>query len=122
MIRPDNTEETADLLLSIDSGTSTLKFMANFVTKKASQMTTVVMILSEAHGVREKFRDLSRKLHSVTDEIDNIVQNGFRLSEEHLTYYFLCLGLRSHLCADRKLRREINFCCLWCCTPKTFMY
>eukprot|EP00171_Calliarthron_tuberculosum_P015819 IDg15819t1 len=56
--------------------------MAKFVTKNASQKTTDVMLLSEVHGVRETFCDFRKVLHPVTEENDNIAQNGVSLSGE----------------------------------------
>ncbi len=58
------------LLLSIDSGKGTTKLTGKFVDKDSGQSTPNIILLAEAHKLRETFDELSRTFGYLREEIE----------------------------------------------------
>lgn len=68
-------------LLSVDGGTGTLKFMLRVLLEgdPAHSMRSI-LVLSEAYGVKETFKDLQFCFSAYKEEISRISMNGIRLA------------------------------------------
>jgi len=73
-------DQIAVVIISIDSGTGSTKLMAKFLREGGGQKTRDIMLLAQAHGVKEEFKTFERMFGPVASEIRDIEKNGLLLS------------------------------------------
>ena len=84
------------ILLSLDSGSSTLKLMMKFIRNKPSQSTNEVTLLAQASETSESFEDIHAAMGPVCEEISNCTTIPFVLLKKKSKFkHFLLASLRS---------------------------
>lgn len=108
--------------LSIDTGNGSTKFMGKFVRNGGGQSVTNVLLLAEAHSIRETFDALFEVFGDFSKEIANVASSGITIDGEkyHVKFYFV---------GDYKVygallvmkTAQSTYSCPWCRTPRSRM-
>lgn len=106
---------TVVVLLSIDSGTGTLKLMARFVTETSGQETSDVILLAQSTCISERFDNIERVFGQCALEIQAVRERGLIIDEKTVRVLFLFV-------ADFKVLYSVTggfgargtFPCPWC--------
>eukprot|EP00171_Calliarthron_tuberculosum_P021624 IDg21624t1 len=115
-------QSTVVLLFSIDSGTGSLKQLARFVRETGTQNNTDIMLISEAHGVRECFEDFLAIYRPLNSELEDIKENGVVVEGDNIKVITMFTG-------DFKVLYSLlglygpssSFLCPWCLVPRRYI-
>ena len=113
---------TFAILLSLDSGTGTVKLMFRFLTETISQNVSEITLIAEALGTSEAFADIHAMFGSISAEILDLRENGLRInSVRYEVVTFFVADFKVLYSVTGSFGPSSKFPCPWCCTPSRYM-
>ena len=120
-IANEDLSRTVVVLLSVDSGTGTLKMMLRFLTKSLSQNTSDVTLIAEAIGTNESLEDINKHFGPLCSEAENIRSNGILIGSRLIRVeFFFVADFKVIYAVTGGFGSTAKFACPWCQTPSTF--
>eukprot|EP00171_Calliarthron_tuberculosum_P001160 IDg1160t1 len=114
---PENAlEDTVVVLLSIDSGTGTLKLMGRFVTDRSGQSTADVLLLAQSPIISERFENIDKVFGSCASEMKKIKNEGLDVAGKIVRVLFLFVGdFKVIYSVSGGFGARSKYPCPWCC-------
>ena len=121
-ISPRSLRNSVIVLLSVDSGTGTVKFMFKFMTTNNSQRVNEIVLFAQARGVSENFNSLKNTFMPISDEIKSLEREGVSIDGKRIDVKFMFVGDFKILYAvTGSFGASSRYSCIWCRTPSALM-